>query len=137
MLPQKTYELIFVCRDGGQEEHYLYRHRKDALEHFRLFFSQDSEDMFRSITLYEIDCEKKEETEIAVLSFVEKLPDGTLIRKDWRNWEVGRKTVWETHEFDGDSRCEGILTEKYEDHAIVDADGMQLWLDDDFLHMFW
>ena len=30
---------------------------------------------------------------------------------DWRNWKVGRKTVYETHEFDGSSRVEGIITE--------------------------
>lgn len=137
MLSRKTYELIFTRQDGGLDEHYLYHNRKDAMDHFRLFFSQDSEEMYRKITLYEIDRKTKEESEAAVLSFVEELPDGSLIRKDWRNWKVGRKTVWETHEFDGDSRHEGILTEKHEDHAIVEADGMQLWLDDDFLYMFW
>ena len=137
MLPKKTYELIFTRQDGGPDEHYLYQHRKDAMEHFRLFFSQDSEEMYRSIVLYEIDWTTNEKSEIAVISFVEELPDGELVRKDWRNWEPGRRTMWEVHEFDGDSRREGILTEKYEDHAIVVADGMRLWLDDDFLYMFW
>lgn len=136
MLPEKTYELIFGRQDGGESEHYIYPQKRPAMEHFRLFFSQDSEEMYTDIALYEIDWQTAEESRIAYMTFTETLPDGSIIRKDWRNWQVGRKTVWETHEFDGDSICEGVLTEKHEDHAIVEADGMRLWLDDDFAYMF-
>jgi hypothetical protein len=136
MLPEKTYELVFGRQDGGESEHYIYPQKRAAMEHFRLFFSQDSEEMYTDIALYEIDWKTAEESRIAYMTFTEVLPDGSIIRKDWRNWPVGRKTVWETHEFDGDSVIEGVLTEKHEDHAIVEADGMRLWLDDDFAYMF-
>lgn len=136
MLPEKTYELIFCRQDGGESEHYIYPLKRPAMEHFRLFFSQDSEEMYTDIALYEIDWTTAEESVIARLAFTEELPDGSRIRKDWRNWQVGRNTVWESHEFDGNSIVTGILTEKHEDHAIVEADGMRLWVDDDMLYMF-
>ena len=31
---------------------------------------------------------------------------------------------------------EGIITEVHEDHAIMEADGMHLWIDDDTAEMF-
>ena len=55
---------------------------------------------------------------------------------DWRNWKVGRKTFYETHEFDGNSRTEGIVTEIHKDHLICEADGMHLWIDNDTAYMF-
>lgn len=30
----------------------------------------------------------------------------------------------------------GIITEVHEDHAIMEADGMHLWIDDDTAEMF-
>ena len=42
---------------------------------------------------------------------------------DWRTWKKGRKTT-------------GIITEVHEDHAIMEADGMHLWIDDDTAEMF-
>ena len=50
---------------------------------------------------------------------------------DWRTWKKGRKTTWHWNEFDGSGSREGIITEVHEDHAIMEADGMHLWIDDD------
>lgn len=50
---------------------------------------------------------------------------------DWRTWKKGRKTTWHWNEFDGSGSREGIITEVNEDHAIMEADGMHLWIDDD------
>lgn len=55
---------------------------------------------------------------------------------DWRNWQIGRKTVYKTHEFDGSSHAEGIITEVYKDHLICESEGMYLWIDDDTASMF-
>ena len=48
----------------------------------------------------------------------------------------GRKTTWHWDEFDGSGSREGIITEVHEDHAIMEADGMHLWIDDDTAEMF-
>ena len=45
---------------------------------------------------------------------------------DWRTWKKGRKTTWHWNEFDGSGSREGIITEVHEDHAIMEADGMQI-----------
>ena len=55
---------------------------------------------------------------------------------DWRTWKKGRKTTWHWDEFDGSGSREGIITEVHEDHAIMEADGMHLWIDDDTAEMF-
>lgn len=55
---------------------------------------------------------------------------------DWRTWKKGRKTTWHWNEFDGSGSREGIITEVHEDHAIMEADGMHLWIDDDTAEMF-
>lgn len=55
-----------------------------------------------------------------------------MAKSDWRDWEIGRPTVWEGSDFDGSWHYEGIITEKYEDHLILETDGMQIWIDDDF-----
>ena len=56
----------------------------------------------------------------------------TQAGKDWRNWEVGRPTIWAGRDFDGSWYFEGVITEKHEDHLILEADGMHIWIDDDF-----
>ena len=55
---------------------------------------------------------------------------------DWRTWKKGRKTTYAWDEFDGAGSLEGTVTEVHEDHLIVEADGMSLWLDDDNAEMF-
>lgn len=56
--------------------------------------------------------------------------------KDWRSWEVGRKTVFEGKDFDGKFHFEGVVTEVFSDHLIVEADGMTLWVDDNTVKDF-
>lgn len=51
--------------------------------------------------------------------------------KDWRNLKVGDKATWTTKEFDGKAKATGTITEVSEDHAILTAEGMNLWIDDD------
>ena len=58
------------------------------------------------------------------------------MEKDWRNWKIGRKTIYEGHEFDGDFHFEGVITEVHDDHLICETDGMHLWIDDDTVHNF-
>ncbi len=55
---------------------------------------------------------------------------------DWKTWKKGRKTTWKWDDFDGSGSCEGIITEVAEDHAIMEADGMHLWIDDSTAEMF-
>lgn len=56
--------------------------------------------------------------------------------KNWRNWSVGDKIKWSWDEFDGKGSVIGVLTSKENDHAIVEADGMHLWVDDIMQDMF-
>lgn len=54
----------------------------------------------------------------------------------WRKWNIGDRVQYIVNEFDGCRSWNGILTEMHEDHAIVEADGMKLWLDDDTQDLF-
>ena len=54
----------------------------------------------------------------------------------WRKWKVGDRVKDTVNDFDGRGSWNGTLTEMHEDHAIVEADGMHLWLDDDTADMF-
>lgn len=62
--------------------------------------------------------------------------NGVQKTKDWRNWSVGRKTIFEVHDFDGDNIIIGEITSVHSDHAIMEADGMHIWIDDDTIYMF-
>lgn len=55
---------------------------------------------------------------------------------NWKEWEIGDKIKWNWQEFDGKGCMIGILIKKESDHAIVKADDMNLWLDDDTSDMF-
>lgn len=55
---------------------------------------------------------------------------------DWRSWEKGRKAVFEGNDFDGKFYFEGVVTEVFSDHLIVEAEGMTLWVDDDTVKDF-
>lgn len=52
------------------------------------------------------------------------------------NMEKRKKDNMALGEFDGSGSREGIITEVHEDHAIMEADGMHLWIDDDTAEMF-
>ena len=55
---------------------------------------------------------------------------------DWRNWKIGRKTIFEASDFSGSVYAEGVISEIHEDHLICEADGMHLWIDDDTEYLF-
>lgn len=130
------YFVIFKCREKMRIKTYEFKTRSDALNYFRLFYEPGSEDLYYSISVSEFDAHQKVEHLLALLTFVEKSINGDTVRKDWRNCNIGRVTIYETHEFDGDSITQGIITEIYSDHAILTADDMYLWIDDDTQFMF-
>lgn len=130
------YFVIFKCREKKETKTYEFKTRRDALNYFRLFYNPDSEDLYYSIIVSEFDTHQKIEHLLALLTFVERNTNGDTIRKDWRNWDIGRVTIYETHEFDGDSITQGIITEIHLDHAILTADDMHIWIDDDTQFMF-
>lgn len=51
--------------------------------------------------------------------------------KEWRNLELGETVTWHWNDFDGKGSVTGTITEVEKDHAILRADGMNLWIDDD------
>lgn len=55
---------------------------------------------------------------------------------NWNKWEIGDKIKWKWEEWDGKGSMIGILVEKEADHAIVKANNMNLWLDNDTSDMF-
>lgn len=135
MTSEKTYVITFVHINNSKKEIYYYNNRYRAMEHFRCFYNQDSAELYQSIIITEYNWIMKEEKEIGVISFVENI-NGTQKIKDWRNWSVGRKTIFEVHDFDGDSITSGKITSVHSDHAIMEADSMHLWIDDDTIFMF-
>lgn len=56
--------------------------------------------------------------------------------KDWRMLSVGDKMLYHWNEFDGSGEFVGTVIAINKDHAIVEAIGMKLWLDDESQHMF-
>ncbi|MGL4283996.1 MAG: hypothetical protein ACRCSI_10440 [Eubacterium aggregans] len=135
MLSDRTYTITFIPLDKSQEEIYHYNNRHQAMEHFRYFYNQDSAELYQSITITEYCWKTQMKKVIGLLTFVENI-DGMQIKKDWRNWPVGRQSIFEVHDFDGDNITIGKISETYSDHAIMEADDMHLWIDDDFLYMF-
>ena len=55
---------------------------------------------------------------------------------NWRVWQVGDKIKYSWDEFDGKGSLIGTLTEAAADHAIVRAEGMNLWVEDFNADMF-
>ena len=56
--------------------------------------------------------------------------------QNWREWKIGDKVKYSWNEFAGKGSLIGLLTIQEEDHAIVEAEDMHLWLDDDTKDMF-
>ena len=52
------------------------------------------------------------------------------------NVEKGKKDNMALERIRWKRSREGIITEVHEDHAIMEADGMHLWIDDDTAEMF-
>ena len=137
MLPSSSVSTIYSHPHSASQccpaDHPQRQHKLSILLHwngwlFHLFSFSNS--------VSEFDAHQKVERLLALLTFVEKSINGDTVRKDWRNWNIGRVTIYETHEFDGDSITQGIITEIYFDHAILTADDMHLWIDDDTQFMF-
>lgn len=135
MISKSTYTLTFIPFDKTLKEIYHYNNRRQAIEHFRCFYNQDSAELYQSISIVEYNRKTKEEKQIGIISFIENI-NGIQKAKDWRNWFIGRKTIFEVHDFDGDSITVGRITSVHSDHAIMEADGMHLWIDDDTIFMF-
>ena len=55
---------------------------------------------------------------------------------NWRSWNIGDTIRYSWNDFDGHGSLLGTLAEMHEDHAIVKADGMNLWLSDETADMF-
>jgi hypothetical protein len=130
------YFVKFECRNNKTIQIYEFEAYREALNYFRLFYEPDSENLYYSICVSEFNAYQKTERLLALLTFVERAVNGNIIRKTWKNWNVGRVTIYETHEFDGDTIIQGIITEVHSDHAILTADDMHLWIDDDTQFMF-
>ncbi len=130
------YYVHFIRKDHQADEIYVYPDKDSAMDHFRLFYESNSEELYDQIMIYEKTQTNRKTQLIGMLTFIEKTPSGSIIRKDWRNWVLGRPTIWEFHDFDGYGYHSGFITEISDDHAIMESDGMKLWIDDESIYMF-
>ena len=48
----------------------------------------------------------------------------------WRDWKIGQSIHYKVVEFDGTVEMDGVVTEVHDDHAIVSACDMALWVED-------
>ena len=55
---------------------------------------------------------------------------------DYRTLRPGDRVVYRYDDFDGSGELLGAVKEVAEDHVLIGADGMDLWLDDDNSYMF-
>lgn len=130
-MSDKTYEITFYGLQGEIDSIQQYSNLHAAMDIFLMFDEEQSKELYSRIVLTEFDWKKEEQRIYDVLQFAD-FSKG----KDWRTWEVGRYTVYEWDEFDGHGSSRGLITEKYEDHLIMESEGMQLWIDDCFADMF-
>lgn len=56
--------------------------------------------------------------------------------QNWKLWNIGDAILYHWDEFDGKGSLLGILVEKHEDHAIVEAAGMHLWVSNETIDLF-
>lgn len=131
MLPEKNYEIRFIRKDQSTEEVREYASLPEAREILRLFDEPISRELYSQIILSEYDWRRKGSRVVELLDFNPRDKE-----PDWHKWKIGRFTKYEYHEFDGSGILYGIITKKAEDHAIMEADGMALWIDDDTAGMF-
>lgn len=54
----------------------------------------------------------------------------------WRTWKAGQHVKYVVNDFDGRGEFDGVVKEVSADHAIVEADGMTLWVEDFNQDMF-
>lgn len=58
------------------------------------------------------------------------------MKESWKTWNIGNTIRYTADEFDGYSEFVGVVTEKENDHLIVEADGMKLWCEEFNQNMF-
>ena len=66
-MPEKTYELTFLYRDGGMDKGQEFNSLPTALEAFRCFVEPDSADIYSGVTLTEYDWKTRQERIVAAL----------------------------------------------------------------------
>lgn len=130
-MPDKTYEITFYDLHGEIDSLQQYSSLAAARDIFLMFDEEQSKELYSRIVLTEYNWRNNEQRIYDVLQFAE-----LALEKDWRSWDVGRYTVYEWNEFDGHGSSRGLITEKYDDHLIMESEGMQLWIDDCFADMF-
>lgn len=55
---------------------------------------------------------------------------------NWKTLEIGEIVEWHYKDFDGEGSYIGVVTDIDKNRALVVADGMTLWLDDNTKEMF-
>lgn len=59
-----------------------------------------------------------------------------MLKEDVKKIEVNTEVLFRGQDFDGSFLFKGVVSEVYEDHAIVLAEDMTLWLDKDTCNQF-
>ena len=67
-MPEKTYELTFIYKDGGMDNGQCFSDLPTALEAFRCFVEPQSADIYSGITLTEYNWMTKHERIVAALA---------------------------------------------------------------------
>ena len=67
-VPNKTYELTFLYKEGGMDKGQLFSDLPTALEAFRCFVEPASAEIYSGITLMEYDWKTKKERIVAALA---------------------------------------------------------------------
>lgn len=67
-MPEKTYELTFLYKDGGMDKGQVFNDLPTALSAFRCFVEPESADIYSGITLTEDCWQTKQERIVATLA---------------------------------------------------------------------
>ena len=67
-MPEKTYEMLFLNRDGSMNSQQQYTDFAEALAAFRLFVEPQSAELYSGITLMEHDWRSRMERIVAALA---------------------------------------------------------------------
>ena len=67
-VPEKTYELTFLYKEGGMDKGQEFSDLPTALEAFKKFLEPASADIYSGVTLTEYDWKTKQERIVAALA---------------------------------------------------------------------
>ena len=67
-VPEKTYELTFLYKEGGMDKGQVFSDLPTAIEAFRSFVEPASAEIYSGITLTEYDWKTKKERIVAALA---------------------------------------------------------------------